>query len=257
MPQTGSISISGLLVRANVSAVPAAYGWSAPIEVEGLGHPTEGARMQTAATRRPPIGGVLMLLGGALAAIGSFTTWAEVNVGEVSATAKGVDGSDGYITLVGGLVLIVIGIASFRTPRRGLAILAIVAGIIVSGVGIYDAATSEDSVLDAVAEDVAPQVGASVDEVRAVLEDQADSGALDISIQIGLYLVIAAGVLGTIGGVIAAATAPKGDTAPVDAAASEAWASPSAQEATAPPATGTPLAPPPASPPPPPGTPTD
>jgi hypothetical protein len=129
-------------------------------------------------------------------------TWADVTVSDVSASAKGTDGSDGYITLVAGVVLVLLGAVALRAGKRPLAILAILAGGIAAGVGIYDAATAEDSVLDAVAEQVAPQVGASVPAVRQILQQSADAGDLDIQIQIGLYLVIAGGAIGLLGGVI-------------------------------------------------------
>jgi len=158
--------------------------------------------MQTATPRRTPIGAILMILGGVIAAVGSFMTWANVTVSDVSASAKGTDGSDGYITLVAGIVLVLLGAVALRAGKRPLAILAILAGGIAAGVGIYDAATAEDSVLDAVAEQVAPQVGASVPAVREILQQSADNGDLDIQIQIGLYLVIAGGALGLLGGVI-------------------------------------------------------
>ena len=61
-----------------------------------------------------PVAGILGGVGGALLALGSFLTWAEVTGGGTSVTAKGVDGSDGYITLVAGLVAIVAG-----KPRSG------------------------------------------------------------------------------------------------------------------------------------------
>jgi hypothetical protein len=171
----------------------------------------EGGSMETSTTRRAPIGAILLLIGGALAATGSFLTWADVRVGDVSASAKGVDGSDGYITLVLGVVAILAGFVALRAPKRAIAVVGIIAGVVIMGVGIYDATTAEDSVLDSVAEDVAPSLGAPVDQVRNVLQQQADSGQLDVSLQIGLYAVIAGGALALVGGVIAAATAKRQD----------------------------------------------
>jgi hypothetical protein len=210
--------------------------------------------MQTEAKRPAPIAPILMVVGGALAAIGSFLSWANVTVSDVSATAKGTDGSDGYITLIAGIILVVIGVISFRGGRRALAILAILAGLVAGGVGIYDAATAEDSVLDAVAKEIAPQVGAGVDAVRAVLQQSADAGDLDIKIQTGLYLVIAGGALGLIGGVIGVATAKRNamrgaPSMPATMGSEPSSASPPMTTGdTAPP----PMSPPPASPPPPP-----
>lgn len=212
--------------------------------------------METATARRPPVGGVLLLIGGALGAIGSFLTWADVTVADVTASAKGVDGSDGYLTLIGGIVLIAAGVATLRSPRRAVAIVGIVAGLIVTGVGIYDAVTAEDSVLDAVAEDIAPTLGAPVPEVRDVLQRSADSGDLDVSLQAGLFLVIGGGVLGAIGGAIATMTskrdalarAPSMPGSGTPPPAGPAW-TPPAERA------GDGTAAPPAAPPPPPGTP--
>lgn len=207
--------------------------------------------METTTARRSPIGAILMLVGGALAAIGSFLTWANVRVSDVSASAKGTDGSDGYITLVGGVILIAVGLATLRAGRRGLAILAIIAGLLTAGVGIYDAVTAEDSVLDAVAEQVAPQVGASVEQVRAVLQQEADAGSLDIKLQLGLYLVIAGGALGLVGGVIAVATAKRDALAAAPTMPGSApMASPmSSEPVVSPPPVGPPVGSPPPPPP--------
>ena len=212
--------------------------------------------METATRRRAPIGAVLLLIGGALGAIGSFLTWADVRVADVSASAKGVDGSDGYITIVAGLIAIVAGIAALRAPKRAIAVLGIVAGLVLMGVGIYDAATAEDNVLDSVAEEIAPTLGTPVEQVRDILQQQADSGQLDISIAIGLYAVIAGGALALIGGVIAAVAPKRAEVAspmpatdgpPRTAAATGEAAWPASPPST----TGPPSASPP---PPPPGT---
>jgi hypothetical protein len=142
-----------------------------------------------------PIGPVLALIGGALLAIGSFLAWAEVSGGGVSTSAAGIDGTDGWITLIAGLVAIAVGLVALRAGRRMLAVLAIVAGLVGGGVGVYDALTAEDSVLDAAAEEIAPQFGASAEEVRVLLDEAIDAGQLSISISIGLYMVIVGGVL--------------------------------------------------------------
>jgi hypothetical protein len=176
-----------------------------------MARPQEGDLMETRTKRPAPVAPILMLVGGALAAVGSFLSWANVTVSDVSATAKGTDGSDGYITLVCGVVLVVVGLVSFRGGRRALGVLALLAGLVAGAVGVYDAVTAQDSVLDAVAEQVAPQVGASVSAVRAILQQSADAGDLNIQLQAGLYLVIAGGALGLIGGIVAVATAGRAE----------------------------------------------
>ena len=149
-----------------------------------------------------PVAGILGLVGGTLMALGSFLAWAEVSGGGTSVTAKGVDGSDGYITLVAGLVAVVAGLVMARGTRRVLAVLVILAGIVGGGIGLYDALTAKDSVLDAAAEELAPSFEASAQQVRTVLDQAIDAGQLSVSIGIGLYAVISGGVVALAGGIL-------------------------------------------------------
>jgi hypothetical protein len=158
---------------------------------------------QTEIVTRTPVAGILGVIGGALLALGSFLAWAEVSGGGTSVTAKGVDGSDGYITLVAGLVAVVAGIViATGTGRVLAAVLVILAGIVGGGIGLYDALTAKDSVLDAAAEELAPSFEASAQEVRTVLDQAIDAGQLSVSIGIGLYVVIGGGVVALAGGIL-------------------------------------------------------
>ena len=159
--------------------------------------------MQEATGRPTPIAGLLAVLGGALLAIGSFLDWAEVSGGGTSVTASGIDGTDGWITLVAGVLVLLAGVALLGVAgRKIIAIVAIVAGLVGGGVGLYDALTAKDRVLDDAAEELAPQVGNTPEEVRALLDQAIDAGEIGISISIGLYMVIIGGVLGIVGGVL-------------------------------------------------------
>lgn len=159
--------------------------------------------MQEATGRPTPIAGLLAVLGGALLAIGSFLDWAEVSGGGTSVTASGIDGTDGWITLVAGVLVLLAGVALLGVAgRKIIAIVAIVAGLVGGGVGLYDALTAKDRVLDDAAEELAPQVGSTPEEVRALLDQAIDAGEIGISISIGLYMVIIGGVLGIVGGVL-------------------------------------------------------
>jgi hypothetical protein len=165
--------------------------------------PGSEARMnQTDNVTSTPVAGILGLVGGALMALGSFLAWAEVAGGGTSVIAKGVDGSDGYITLVAGLVAVVAGIVMATGTSRVLAVLVILAGIVGGGIGLYDALTAKDSVLDAAAEELAPSFGASAQEVRTVLDQAIEAGQLSVSIGIGLYVVIGGGVVVLVGGIL-------------------------------------------------------
>jgi hypothetical protein len=157
---------------------------------------------ETGTPGRAPIGAILAIAGGALLGIGSFLAWAEVSGGGTSVTAKGIDGSDGYITLGAGGVALLVGVVLLRQAPRALAILAIVAGLVGGGVAVYDALTAKDSVLGSAAEELAPTVGASPEEVRELLDQAIDAGQLSISLSTGIYVVIVGGVLALVGGIM-------------------------------------------------------
>jgi hypothetical protein len=184
---------------------------------------------QSEQARGAPIGPILAIVGGALLAIGSFLPWAEVSGNGVSSSASGIDGSDGFVTVVAGAVAIVTGIVAMRAGRRLLAILAVVAGLVGGGLGVYDALTAEDSVLDTAAEEIAPQFGVTPEQVRTLLDEAIAGGELSVSISIGLYVVIAGGALALVGGAIQmmgrGARAP---ATPIDSASATAMPPPSA-----------------------------
>jgi hypothetical protein len=152
--------------------------------------------------RGAPTAGIVAIVGGALLALGSFLPWAEVSGSGASVTAKGLDGSDGYITLAAGLVAVVTGLVMLRGMRKVVAVVAVLAGLIGGGLALYDAVTAKDSVLDAAAEELAPTFGVSADQVRAALDQAIDAGQLDVSIGIGLYVVMAGGLAAIVGGVL-------------------------------------------------------
>jgi hypothetical protein len=163
---------------------------------------------QTKGSTRMLVGAILAIVGGALLAIGSFLAWAEVSGGGTSVTAQGIDDSYGYFTLAAGGFALVVGIVMARGARRELAVLAVLAGLVGGGVGLYEALTIKDSVLDAAAEQLAPSFELSTDQVRAALDQAIETGQLSLSIGIGLYAVIAGGVVALVGGIVGLGGSP-------------------------------------------------
>ena len=157
---------------------------------------------------RASIGGILAIIGGALLAVGSFLPWAEVSWGGTSVTAQGIDDSYGYFTLAAGSFALVVGIVMRRGAKRELAVLAVLAGLVGGGVGLYEALTIRDSVLDAAAEQLAPSFELSTEQVRAALDQAIETGQLGLSISIGLYAVIAGGVVALVGGIVGLGGSP-------------------------------------------------
>ena len=172
---------------------------------------------QAASGRSGPVASILAIVGGALLTIGSFLAWASVSGGGSSVSAKGTDGSDGYITLVAGVILIACGVLLLRVGKRVIAVLAIVAALMGGGVGLYDALTANDRVLDDAAEELASRFGATITEVRALLDQAIDAGQIDISLNLGLYMVIVGGALGLVGGILGL----RGAAEPMPASAAE------------------------------------
>lgn len=149
------------------------------------------------------LGPVLAVVGGALAGVGSFLAWARVSAQGLDVSAKGTDGSDGWITLVAAVVLIACGLLAFRgAGRRAVAVLAILAGLVAGGVALYDALTAKDTIIDKTAEQVAGPLGVSKADAVTLINQAIDAGQIDLSLAFGIYLVIGGGAVGLVGGAL-------------------------------------------------------
>jgi len=154
------------------------------------------------ASRGAPTVALFAIVGGLLSAVGSFLAWASVSAAGQGVSAKGTDGTDGYITLVAGIILILYGVArltgSAMGTKKAMAVIAIVAG----GVAVYDAVTAKERVLDEASSQVASSAGVTKDQARTLLDQAVSSGQVAISLSFGIFVVMAGGVLGLIGGVM-------------------------------------------------------
>jgi hypothetical protein len=174
----------------------------------------------------PSLGAILAIVGGALAAIGSFLTWIKVTIdftelgqfisqqtgqplppgvlpANQTQSFAGTSGSDGKITLIAGVVAIVAGVvliaAKSRSARRAAAVLGAIGGLVALALGVYDATrvdTEKDKALDQ-----AQAQFAQLPELRSVIDR-----AVDAKLGIGIYVVIAGGALALIGGGIGASS---------------------------------------------------
>jgi hypothetical protein len=146
----------------------------------------------------------MAVAGGLLAVIGSFLSWATASAGQFTVSAKGIDGWEGKATIFGGIVLLIGGIAAFRRgsadplKRPGL-----LGGIVATGVGTYTAVTAKDQVIDGAASEIAKTLSIGLEQARAAVNQAVDSGVLKIALDVGLFMVIAGGVIGIVAGLLA------------------------------------------------------
>lgn len=161
-----------------------------------------GGPVQSVATGPNPIGGGLVILGGLVAAIAAFLAWVTLSgqgpdgqsvtltvsgIGSVSGADVGSTGAtDGWITFGAGIVALVAGaLALARKGGRGLQTVAILAGVVVAGVPVYDLIKSNSD-----------------------LQSLKDQG-VDVSYSIGIWLTIVGGVVIVLGAIIAMVGARK------------------------------------------------
>lgn len=181
--------------------------------------------------------GSIAVLGGLLAIIGSFLSWANATAGRFAVSAKGIDGWEGKATIVGGILLLIGGITVFTNgsfdPLKRLGLLG---GVVVAGVGIYTAVTAKDRVIDGAANEIARRLGVTVEQARVAVNQAIDSGALKIALDIGMFIVIAGGVLGIVAGLLAMRSKPAAPAMPAAAGGVglTGWAVPAAPAAPSP-----------------------
>jgi hypothetical protein len=145
---------------------------------------------------RAVLAGALALAGGVLAVVGSFLPWAEISAGPFTEQAKGIDGWEGKAAIIAGAVMVAGGTRVLAGSHQAMARLrpgAAIGGLVAAGVGVYTAVTIRDQLVDAAATEL-PRV-----EVERAL----DNGLLQLSIAIGLYLVIAGGIQGIVAALVA------------------------------------------------------
>lgn len=145
-------------------------------------------------------------VGGILAGTGSILPWAGVSVNlfgiDVSENVRGTADLDGIVTLVAGVALAAAGLAALTltspSARQGLAAVALVAGLVVGALGLYNAVQIKTTAVGEIAESLVAEANLdaeAADELLTILER-----AIDVSLGIGVVLIIVGGVLGVVGG---------------------------------------------------------
>lgn len=192
--------------------------------------------------RRASVAGVLALVGGAATAVGSFLPWAEISAGPFTEQAKGIDGWEGKAAIVAGLVMVVAGARVVAGSERAVSRMrpaAAIGGLVAMGVGLYTALTAREQLLDA-AQGQLP---------RAEVERALDSGLLELSIAIGLILVVVGGAQGIVAALLAIGVSEPAAPTPASGGGLRGWSNDlSTWKPGPPPGSDAPAMPPPRSP---------
>jgi hypothetical protein len=118
--------------------------------------------------------------------VGSFLPWVEFSAGPIREQATGISGWEGKATLLASIVVVIAAarVLTGGAPSR-LRRSAAIGGLVAMGVGLYTAITAREQLLDA----------AEADLSRAAVQDALDSGLLELSLAVGLFVVIVGGAL--------------------------------------------------------------
>lgn len=172
--------------------------------------------MDASDARRPsPAAPILMIAGAALILVGCVLPWFRLNAdfsslggGARSATASGMDTSDGTIFLVIAIGIAILGVVALIAQARGArvagSVIAALGALFVGGIAIYDAVTPKAQAIDEASKELG---GLGTAAVRRFIEGLFDRGVITIDVQLGLWVVIVGAALALIGSVLAAATA--------------------------------------------------
>lgn len=170
--------------------------------------------LSAARPTRLRLGGFLALaLGGVLIGLGSLTDWATVSPFETP--TRGVDIWEGVVTLTIGVAMlvgmVVMRLLATQPARRAVAIAILVLGLVASALAAAVALNAERRFTapdqrDRIASEEAARRGLPFDQVRDQIEVAFDL-RFQVSLEAGVYLVIAGGLLGALGGALSLAWA--------------------------------------------------
>jgi hypothetical protein len=150
--------------------------------------------------------------GGLLIALGAISDWATVvflGGAFPDSAAKGIDVVEGKVALGLGVFLLVaivaMRLAGSLGARRAIALLMTASALSALAIGVVDIVRAQDRfggyTVDQTAKQLASDSGQPLDKVRATVEGViAREGSIDLGL--GLWLVVAGGAIGTIGGLL-------------------------------------------------------
>jgi hypothetical protein len=151
-------------------------------------------------------------VGGLLIALGAISDWATVvflGGAFPDSAAKGIDVPEGKVALGLGIFMLVaivaMRLARWLGARRTIALLLTVSALAALAIGVVDVVRAQDRfggyTVDQTAKQIAKDSGQPLEKVRADVQGVIDRSA-SIDLGLGIWLVVAGGVIGTIGGLL-------------------------------------------------------
>jgi hypothetical protein len=179
------------------------------LDAHVIGPPPWKTRPMNGGTRSeavPSVPGVLALFGGLMVALGSTLDWfGGTSVGASALSVSGLESAEGKAAFVCGAVAVVLGVGAMtgRVPRRRGAMAAlIVAGVVAVALAAYSAATADDRLVGAAVARITERRGVAEAEAQALVEAAFRSHDVSVSVEAGLFLVLAGGALVVAGGAL-------------------------------------------------------
>ena len=149
-------------------------------------------------------------VGGLLIALGAISDWATVVPAFPNSAAKGIDVLEGKVALGLGIFMLV-AIVAMRLARsfgarRTIALLMTASALAALVIGVVDIVNALDRfggyTVDQTAKQISDASGVPIDKVRADIEAEMAKEGVSIDLGLGIWLVVAGGVIGTIGGLL-------------------------------------------------------
>lgn len=148
--------------------------------------------------------GILMLVAGAGAIASALFDWYELADATTTETFKGTESSAGMGALGLGIGLLIAAAVLMtrgrRTGGKGSSVTAIVLSLLILFASGYSVASPGDAVASFEKSDISETYGISEAQAEAVVKDAVDSGALDVSAELGAIVGLVAALLGTLAG---------------------------------------------------------
>jgi hypothetical protein len=158
----------------------------------------------------PTFGITLLAIAGLLFIIGAFVPAASVEIQGRSESAALWDGWEGKAALIVGILVLLAAAWALLTSMdvRGAGVAIFALGLAAMIMAIYKIASIESEAVNDLAAAAAARQNVPVEAAKGTIQRLFDAGVASVDVTIGLWMVVAAGILTVLGGIVLALTRP-------------------------------------------------